>query len=102
MCLWETLQVPAMSLQGEGYEPKPHVMQQVLDKFKNVYIWYDNDFSHTKDNPGQDNARKLIGLYPQLKNICIPSRFECKDPSDFVKKYGADKLRTVWNKIVSK
>lgn len=96
MCLWENLHIPAMSLQGEGYLPKPQVMQQVLDRFKNVYIWYDNDFKHTEDNPGQDNARKLIGLYPQLKNICIPLQYKCKDPSDLVKEWGVDMLKEVW------
>lgn len=97
MCLWENLNVPAMSLQGEGYLPKPQVMKQVLEKFKNVYLWYDNDFSHENDNPGQDNARKLILLYPELKNICIPSELQCKDPSDLVKNLGVDYLKKIWN-----
>ena len=96
MCLWYNLGVPAMSLQGEGYIPKPQVMKQVLDRFKNVYLWYDNDFSHAKDNPGQDNAAKLIELYPTLKNICIPSELKCKDPSDLFKKHGEQKLKDLW------
>lgn len=98
MCLWENLGVPAMALQGEGYIPKPQVMKQVLDKFKSVYLWYDNDFSHTSDNPGQDNAKKLIELYPSLKNICIPSELKCKDPSDLVKNCGIVMLKEIWNK----
>ncbi len=96
MCLWYNLGVPAMSLQGEGYIPKPQVMQQVLDKFKNVYLWYDNDFKHKDDNPGQDNAKKLLELYPRLKNICIPTVFQCKDPSDLVKCLGVIKLMEIW------
>ena len=72
-------------------------MKQVLEKFKNVYLWYDNDFSHENDNPGQDNARKLILLYPELKNICIPSELQCKDPSDLVKNLGVDYLKKIWN-----
>lgn len=96
MCLWSTLSIPAMSLQGEGYIPKPQVMQQVLDTFKNVYIWYDNDFSHENDNPGQDNARKLISLYPALHNICIPSELQSKDPSDLYKNRGEWELIRVW------
>ena len=96
MCLWHNLGVPAMSLQGEGYLPKPQVMRQVLSTFKNVYLWYDNDFKHKDDNPGQDNAKKLIELYPQLKNICIPDEFESKDPSDLVKNMGKDMLRIIW------
>lgn len=97
MCLWYTLKIPSMSLQGEGYIPKPHVMQQVLERFKRVYLWYDNDYSHTKDNPGQDNAKKLITLYPTLQNICIPTGYKCKDPSDFIKEYGITKLIKLWN-----
>lgn len=98
MCLWENLGVPAMSLQGEGYLPKPQVMQQVINRFKQVYLWYDNDFKHQDDNPGQDNARKLIELYPTLKNICIPSGYRCKDPSDLVKEWGTELLKEVWKK----
>ena len=100
MCLWENLGIPAMSLQGEGYLPKPQVMQQVLDRFKNVYIWYDNDFTHEHDNPGQDNAKKLIDLYPKLRNVMIPSSYGCKDPSDLVKSLGIKALKEVWQKQI--
>lgn len=96
LCIWNNLKVPAMSLQGEGYIPKSKVMKQVLNRFKTVYLWYDNDFKHVNDNPGQDNAAKLIELYPELKNICIPSRYECKDPSDLYKKYGKQTLIDIW------
>ena len=97
MCLWYNLGVPAMSLQGEGYVPKPQVMQKVFDTFKSVYIWYDNDFKHTKDNPGQDNAKKLIEMYPALKNICIPDTYQAKDPSDLFKEWGPEILKEIWN-----
>lgn len=96
MCLWDNLCVPAMSLQGEGYVPKPQVMKQVLSKFKNVYLWYDNDFTHQNDNPGQDNAKKLCEMYPELINICIPSEYESKDPSDLVKNHGTETLEYIW------
>ena len=96
MCLWYNLRVPAVSMQGEGYLPKPQVMQQVIDRFKTVYLWYDNDFKHATDNPGQDNAAKLISLYPSLRNICIPSELQCKDPSDLVKTFGTQILKQIW------
>ena len=96
MCLWENLGVPAMALQGEGYLPKPQVIKQVIDTFKTVYLWYDNDFTHTEDNPGQDNAKKLISLYPTLQNIVIPSDYKSKDPSDLVKNWGTEVLKDFW------
>lgn len=99
MCLWYNLRVPSMSLQGEGYIPKPQVMQQVFDRFKTVYLWYDNDFTHTQDNPGQDNAKKLVERYPNLHNICIPEEYQCKDPSDLVKHKGAETLKKLFNKL---
>lgn len=100
MCIWENLKVPAMSLQGEGYVPKPQVMKQVLERFGTVYLWYDNDYSHKDGNPGQDNAAKLIEAYPSLKNVCIPSEWESKDPSDLVKHHGVDALKKVWFSVV--
>ncbi|MBR1434688.1 MAG: toprim domain-containing protein [Bacteroidales bacterium] len=99
MCLWEQLKIPAMSLQGEGYIPKLQVMRQVFGKFRKVYIWYDNDFSHEHDNPGQDNARKLCEEYPELINICIPDVLRCKDPSDVMKMYGPKKGKQALKKI---
>ena len=98
MCLWQQLNVPAVSLQGEGYIPKPQVMKQLLKKFRHVYIWYDNDFCHEDGtNPGQDNAKKLCELYPQLHNICIPAIYKAKDPSDLYKSWGEMILKTIWN-----
>lgn len=98
MCLWQTLGVPAMSLQGEGYIPKPQVMQQVIDTFKNVYLWYDNDYGRADgSNPGQDNARKIIEEHQGLHNICIPEIYQAKDPSDLYKKWGAQTLKQLWN-----
>lgn len=96
MCLWYNLKVPCMSLQGEGYIPKPQVMQEVLNTFKTVYIWYDNDFKHWTDNPGQDNAMKIIQEYPSIINICIPDSYQSKDPSDLVKNHGVQALKEIW------
>lgn len=98
MCLWQNLGVPAMSLQGEGYIPKPKVMQEVMNTFQNVYIWYDNDFQHEHDNPGQENAAKIIDMYPWIRNVCIPTELQAKDPSDLVKKHGVEKLKEIWQK----
>lgn len=99
MCLWQNLGIPAMSLQGEGYIPKPQVMKQVMDRFKKVYLWYDNDFKHVDDNPGQDNAKKLITQYPSLINVCIPSEFMSKDPSDLYKNHGLSYLKDIWQSV---
>lgn len=98
MCLWENLNVPSICMQGEGYLPKPQVMEELKSKFNRIYLWYDNDFGREDGrNPGQDDAARLVGLYPWLVNICNPERFGCKDPSDLVKEWGTEFLKEIWN-----
>lgn len=96
MCLWSVLGVPAMALQGEGYMPKPQVMQQILDRFPKVYLWYDNDQKHAESNPGQENAKKMLSMYPTLINVCLPAELKSKDPSDLVKNSGQEALQAFW------
>lgn len=98
MCIWENIGIPAMSLQGEGYIPKAHVMGQVLGTFRHVYLWYDNDFNHTDGhNPGQENAKALLDMFPSLRNIVIPSDYKAKDPSDLYRKYGKKVLKLIFD-----
>lgn len=90
LCLWANLGIPSCCLQGESHIPKEHVIQQLIDRFKEVYIFYDND-KDKNQNVGQMNAQKLIEKY-NLKNIKIEDEYDCKDPSDLFKKYGREKF----------
>lgn len=90
LCLWANLNIPACCLQGESHIPKDHVIQQLIDRFKQVYIFYDND-KDKNQNVGQLNAQKLIEKY-NLINIKIEDEYNCKDPSDLYKKYGKEKF----------
>ena len=74
-------------------------MQQVFDTFKNVYLWYDNDFQHAENNSGQIDAKNLIEKFPSLRNVCIPTQYKSKDPSDLVKNWGRSMLIQVWNEL---
>ena len=47
-----TLEYLLLSLQGEGYIPKEHVVQQLKDRFE-VYVLYDNDFPNSDINNGR-------------------------------------------------
>lgn len=90
LCLWANLNIPACCLQAEGNIPKPHVIQQLIDRFKNIFVFYDNDKNKIQ-NTGQINAKKLADTY-KLKNIKIEDEYDCKDPSDLYKKYGKQKF----------
>lgn len=92
------LNIPAICLQGEGYIPKPHVMQQLKDRYKNIIVFYDNDYEKLK-NAGHADAVALCEAY-NLKMIEIPAEYEAKDPSDLFKKYGKEKYLKILKSLL--
>lgn len=92
LCIWANTGIPSVSLQGEGYMPKKHVVQQLKDRFKNVYVLYDNDFK--AEEKGEENHGRVFGKILSdefgLKQIEIPYEFKSKDPSDLYKDWGKD------------
>ena len=62
--------IPSMCLQGEGYLPKPHIMEELKSRYKNIIVFFDNDFTNP-NNPGHNDAVKLCKEY-NLKIIEIP------------------------------
>lgn len=86
MCLWCNLNIPAICPQSEGTELKPHIVQQLKDRFRNIYVLYDNDFGRD-ENPGREMGRKIAEEF-NLRQIEIPEEYQAKDPSDLYKKHG--------------
>ena len=90
--------IPSICLQGEGYLPKPHIMEELKSRYKNIIVFFDNDFTNP-NNPGHNDAVKLCKEY-NLKMIEIPKKYKSKDPSDLFKKYGRDKYLEIMNEIL--
>ena len=93
LCIWENTGIPAISLQGEGYIPKEHVVQQLKDRFEIVYVLYDNDFNSDINNGrafGETLSRKF-----NLRQIEIPTEWRCKDTSDLCYNWGRDIVKQV-------
>lgn len=82
----ENVKIPSTSFQAESVMPKKQVIEEVFDRFTNVYLLYDNDYDKAS-NWGQLHAKKLTDKY-NMKNIIIPEHYKAKDFSDLVKKYG--------------
>lgn len=97
--LWSNLNIPALCLQGEGYIPKPKVMEELKERYKNIIVFYDNDFNNP-NNPGRQDSTKLAEEY-NLKRVEIPAKYESKDPSDLFKKYGKVKYLEIMREILS-
>lgn len=81
MCLYE-LGMHAIALQSEMQMPAEEFIKALQKRFKEVIIFYDNDFTNI-ENPGQTMAKKICGKF-KLRNICIPSKLGVKDISDYI------------------
>jgi hypothetical protein len=76
-----TLGYNAISPQSESYTLSEEVIARYEKRFENIYLLYDNDEVGIKYS--NNNCIK----YPCLKQIFVPKESECKDISDFYKKY---------------
>ena len=92
------LHIPAICLQGEGYIPKPHVIQDLKNRYKRIIVFYDNDYTNP-NNPGRKDSIALASEY-NLVRVEIPAEYEAKDPSDLFKKYGKEKYLEIMNGIL--
>lgn len=98
LCLWANTGIPSVSLQAEGYLPKPHVVDILWKKFNTIYCFYDNDYDKD-DNYGREYGKKLSELYG-FKQIEIPDFYLSKDPSDLYKNYGDVIFKQVLQQIL--
>ena len=99
LCIWENTLIPAVSLQAESYLPKKHVVEELKSRFKNVYILYDNDFD-SDINHGEELGSKIAKEF-DLIFIQIPTKYQSKDASDLVKKYGRLNLKNIINELIN-
>tara|TARA_B100001113_G_scaffold256154_1_gene211438 strand:+ start:167 stop:1159 length:993 start_codon:yes stop_codon:yes gene_type:complete len=82
MCLFE-MGIPAIAMQSELQLPGRQVITELKERFKQLAVFYDNDFTNPS-NPGQTVAAKICKEYYPMKNILIPDEYQLKDPSDYV------------------
>ena len=104
LCIWANTGIPSVSLQSETASIKPQVMQQLKDRFKIVYILYDNDFKNeakTGSNPGREAAKSIADTF-HIVQIEIPSVYKAKDSSDLFKLHGKAVLIEVINCLINK
>ena len=100
LCIWENTGIPSTGLQAESYFPKDHVVQILKDRFKNIYVLYDNDYT-SEQNYGRMLGRKFSEHF-NLKQIEIPDEYKSKDTSDLCKNYGRQQVKDVIFKLIEK
>ena len=92
------LKIPSICLQGEGYLPKPQVIETLKSRYKNIIVFFDNDFNNS-DNPGHKDAERLCKEY-DFRMVEIPKEYKSKDPSDLFKNYGKNKYLEIMKEIL--
>lgn len=90
LCIWENTGIPACSLQAESYLPKPHVIEQLKNRFTRIFILYDNDFS-SAENYGHILGEKIAQEFG-ITQIEIPTELQSKDSSDLFRNHGRELL----------
>lgn len=88
LCLYQNTGIPAIALQGEGYFFKDSVTDIIKERFKTVYILFDND--ETGIRCGQQMAEKTGFIYKEL-----PQFKDGKDVSDMYKSLGLQNFKQI-------
>jgi hypothetical protein len=87
MSIYETCNIYSTCLNAEGVLPKKRVFNQLKKRFKQIYVFYDNDYNK-KINRGRLFAQKFSKTF-KVPFIEIPdhlaNRYNAKDFSDLVK-----------------
>ena len=91
MSIYEITGIPAVALQCENVLPKKQIFEELDNRFLDIYIFYDNDFDK-EENWGQLFAQKFKESF-DVYDIVINDEFQCKDFSDFVKKYNKEEAK---------
>lgn len=94
LTLVENLKIPAICFNSETSSPEHKIIEELLTRFKNVWVLFDNDYNK-KVNVGDIAAKSLIFLFNKIKQLSIPSEYQSKDPSDLVLKHGRETLINV-------
>lgn len=78
LCLWSNTNIPAIALQGEGYNISETAKNVLKERYENIYILLDNDAPGLKD-------AEILAEKTGFKNIILPKFEGGKDISDFFK-----------------
>ena len=97
--LYPTGYITSCALQSEKVNPKDNVMAEIIARFKNVYILYDNDYDKST-NWGREAGKKLADYY-KLKQIEIPDIFKIKDISDFLEIKGRSNTKLLIKSLLT-
>lgn len=95
LCLWANTGIPAIAPQGEGYTMSDTAINNLKERYKSIYILYDND------EPGKKDG---IALSKQtgFTNLVLPYFTGGKDISDAYKVLGKKQFLNLILPLINK
>lgn len=99
LCIWCNCNIPSISMQSETTLPKDNVIKELKERFKHIFILYDNDFKNEINN-GRIYGKKIAKLF-NCQQIEIPLEYQSKDISDLYKNKGKETVIQLINKLTN-
>lgn len=84
LCLWSNTGIPALAIQGEGYEMSNTAISELKRRYRHIYILLDNDEAGLKDGLSLSESTGFT-------NLVLPKFEGGKDISDAYKVLGKKK-----------
>ena len=91
MSLRDICGIPSISLQSESAKPKEQIIDELKSRFKDIYIFYDNDYDK-EENWGRNFGIAMSNAFDS-KQIEINESYQSKDFTDLVKNHGKEIAR---------
>lgn len=98
MSIVSTCRIPSIAPQSENIMIKESVMNELRNRFDNIYVLYDNDYTK-ENNPGRISGKKLADKY-DIRQIEIDSKHKSKDYSDLVRNHSVDYAKNVLKSMI--
>jgi hypothetical protein len=98
MCVQRTTDFASANMGAESILPKKHIVDIIKNRYPNQLILSDNDYDK-EENWGRILGKKLSD-HTGFKQIEIPSKYEAKNYSDAIEKYGVIEARNILNSIL--
>lgn len=75
LCLWANTGIPAIAIQGEGYNISDTAVSELRRRYKRIYILLDNDEAGLQDG-------EKLSASTGFTNLVLPKDYGAKDISD--------------------
>lgn len=92
LCLWCNLGIPAIAVQGEGYAISDTAKDNLLSRYKKVYILFDNDEAGIQDGI-------KLSQRTGFTNLKLPKVNDAKDIAELYQKTNKQEFRSIILKL---